>query len=150
MLQVDPGIVDAVLGWMEEYRVTPLWVEKILISKTLGYGGKPDLVGSWRPEGIGRVVVVDWKSQKTTEGKPIRFYKKEWVPLLAAYGRLTGLTGVIDHISVVPSQTEPGRIDHRVWTPGEVEWGWIKFKMTRDLYFHDNGYDPRLFEVEAA
>jgi hypothetical protein len=76
-----------------------------------GYGGCIDWLGTI--DGV--PFVVDWKTQKTTPGKRVNYYKT-WAAQLAAYAY-----GVGWHIeecqlmSVVISTTEPGRIEHKIW-----------------------------------
>jgi len=146
---VDPAIVAAAMGWCQEFEVAPEGIEEMLIDEYAGYGGRIDLYGSWRLDGELRALVLDWKSQETTPGRKVNFWP-DWPVVLAAYGNLAlheaegGIAEEeLDHVHVVLSRNEPGRIEHKVWPAETIQWAWELFMADLNAWFVAKKYDPR-------
>jgi hypothetical protein len=94
----------------------------------LGYGGRIDYVGTLGD----RLVVVDWKTQKTKAGERFKFYQK-WAAQLAAYAHGVGFSMDEIHLmSVAISTTEPGRIESKIWADNDA---WLSaFLATFDVW----------------
>ena len=115
--EFDPEVsvvtMNALRQWYTDMGLESKYVE-INFASPLGYGGRVDWVGAIN----GKPTIIDWKTQRTKEGKPFRFYP-EWAAQLAAYAHGLGYDhDEIDLMSVAISSTEHGRVEHKVWTNG--------------------------------
>lgn len=117
--------------WEEEHKLTPVVMEKTFSAVEEGYGGTIDYVGLLK----GVPSIIDWKTQKTRPDKDVMFYP-EWASQLAAYKWGCNYT---NHqlVSVAISSTEPGRVEHKVWTNPEAAWE--TFKAKRTIWYSDEG-----------
>ena len=109
-----------------------------------GYGGCVDWYGFYRedPDDEHEFTVVDFKTQGTKQGKPIRSYN-EWAVQLAAYANGIGAHNA-RLINLVISTTEPGRIEPVEWFEGVEFWyqNFLRvFAVWRSVLGKD--YDPR-------
>ena len=106
----------------EHVRFPPFWAEfdseRGFTNAALGFCGQVDMIAQ-RPGG--GVVIIDWKTQSTYEGKPAAFYE-DWALQLAGYAGGTGNLDA-DLMSVVISRNEPGRIDVKTWKDADRWWG---------------------------
>jgi len=133
----DP-IVDACLNWLADERIVVTGIEEIVVSPSLGLGGKIDVVG-YDYDGD---VIVDWKTIDTKD-KKFRPYTKDKTPLISSYSMMKFGTLSSKLWNVFVSRDEPGKIIPKLYTPEEIEFGWKKFELCYDLWTLDKGYDPR-------
>lgn len=125
--------------WWNDSKLEALDIEAGFASD-LGYGGKIDLVAE---DGM-NTIYVDWKTQRTTPGKPVNFWPT-YALQLEAYARGDmNFHGVdlpsYDTMSVVISSTEPGRIESKVWDKHDEHWD--AFLGCLAIWKYDKKYDP--------
>jgi len=131
---VDTRAVRAAMDWLEAQEIVPVAAE-VPFAHPLGFGGKVDLIGKRK----GRSVVLDYKTSETS-GKGFRFYP-EYCAQLAAYGEGVFLPKS-SRISLIISRDEPGRVQSKTWTPGEVARRWEEFKHLLEVWKINNNHDP--------
>jgi len=118
--------------------------EAVVVNAAEGYAGTTDLVGVM-PDG--REVVLDFKSTKTTPGKPVEGWDSQ-VMQLAAYHQAYWLEGDFDPrldaaYNVYISTNEPGRVDVLERTADELTEGYEAFLHVCGIWRYLNNYDPR-------
>jgi hypothetical protein len=109
-----------------------------------GYAGQIDLVCNWRD---GRKAIIDWKTQRTKEGRASKKYPK-WAAQLAAYAYghcEDGLFDINDYdlVNVIISTTEPEReVEVHVWDNNQrwLDAWWSAFALWRSPLY--KGYEP--------
>ncbi len=141
--KIIPPDLDAMSGeflegfaeWEAKNKIEVIGLEQSFANTSEGYGGRLDCLAHMQDV----FCLIDWKTQKTSPGKPINF-RKEWGPQLAAYKK--GVQDVDEDeplmVSVVISSTEPGRIQAFTWFDGDDQY-WKEFLWCRDLYYSSLG-----------
>ena len=104
----------------------------------LGYGGRVDLI-TRTVDGL--PLLLDWKTQATTPGKPVAVWE-DWLPQLAAYKRGLELPEETVLANVVLSTTERGRVEYIPHQPKEEEAAWEYFCNCFQVWKHLNNYNP--------
>ena len=103
----------------------------------LGYGGKLDI--TYCDYDTGRNVLGDFKTQKTTPGKPVHSYTEHGMQL-AAYAKGTNRWEHKLKIIII-STTEPGRIEIVDWTDRKEEM-WEEFKACLTIWKIEKKFNP--------
>jgi len=108
---VDEETVAAVRSWCDDHLGDIVAMEYPFVAD-IGYGGTIDLVGYVDD----KLTYLDWKTQKTKEGKGLVFYP-EWAVQLAGYGYgdPTRESDEFQLMNVACSTAEPGLMDTHVW-----------------------------------
>jgi len=140
--ETNPETIGAFLRWYRDH-CSDGTSEKPFASPD-GYGGCVDWYGFYRddPADEPEFAVIDFKTQGTKEGKPVRSYS-EWAVQLAAYANGIGV-GNVRLINLVISTPEPGRIEVVEWPEGVEFWyqNFLRvFAVWRSVLGKD--YDPR-------
>ena len=112
--EIPEATVDAFLAVFREHQLTTGLLEHSFASADHGFAGRIDFIGTGaiRPDdNTLRHVVLDWKTQRSTEGKPFTAYP-EMGCQLAAYADGIGKADA-DLGIVFISTTEPDRVELR-------------------------------------
>lgn len=155
---VERMFLDGFMEWATIHQVEAMGTE--ISFATEDYGGRCDFLGLVSPASIvskttgdrvwvkcscgcnewnqfnfePRLVVADWKTEKTVPDKPFRFYN-DWGPQLAGYRR--GLDEPhASLMSVAISSTEPGRVGSKIW---EGDWPERVFDAAKSIYYSPLG-----------
>ena len=132
--------LDPVIEFLKTVNITPIEVEKILVSKEHGYAGTVDLLYKW---GEGRLGILDWKTRRTYKGKKVKAYDGQDLQLAAyaqaAYG--ADKLGEVMAANIVISTTEPGRMD--VLRHQDLPASWEAFQAVAATWRHIKSFDPR-------
>lgn len=97
----------AFAGWWEASGLRCLAAEHRFVNHEFGYGGMVDCLATDvdDPQDLEDLIVIDWKTQETEPGQPVRWYD-DWAIQLASYGQRGPRM-----LSVVVSRSEPGRVE---------------------------------------
>lgn len=136
---LNPHILP-VVEWRNKTQITIVDRETLLVNAPEGYAGRADVLFRYGKNGIG---ILDYKSRKTTPGRPVEAYDGQAAQLAAyaaAYCGLDALPRVL-MANVFISTTEPGRMeiikhdnparDFQFFRDAAACWRYVK------------GYDPR-------
>jgi hypothetical protein len=116
------------------------WVAECCFAHPLGFGGTVDL------HSPSTGVVVDYKSKDGDLEKRLAY--DQYVQIAAYRAGLLLLPGA-SAANIFVSRDEPGVVKAHVWTPEELEKGWIEFSHCLALWKLDKNYEPA-FEAVAA
>lgn len=135
--------LDPVIEFLKTVNITPIEVEKILVSKLHGYAGTVDLLFKWG-EGDSKLGILDWKTRRTRKGQKVKAYDGQDLQLAAyaaaAYG--ADQLGEVMAANIVISTTEPGRMD--VLRHNDLRASWEAFQAVAATWRHIKSYDPRI------
>lgn len=118
--------------------------EAVVVNAAEGYAGTTDLVG-WVE---GKEAVLDFKSTKTTPGKPVEGWDSQVMQLAAYHHAYWGdLPRMVENerraYNVYISTNEPGRVDVLKRTADELADGYEAFLHVCGIWRYLNNYDPR-------
>ena len=119
-----------------------LATETILVNHRHGFAGTVDLCVRTR---MGNHAVLDYKARKTEPGKPVIWYD-EHVQQVAAYAATAFAEENLSKVhaaNILISTTEPGRVEVKHYTPGELMQAFENFTLICELWRRVNHYDPR-------
>ena len=133
--------VQAVDKWVKAEGIEFEKHELRLVNRAAGYAGTTDaIIRCKRGRGI-----LDFKSRKTTAGKPCTPYDTQPMQI-AAYHAAAGMMPLSrDHcgVNVFISTTEPGRVDATWYDHEQLEQELEAFDACLTLWRHLRSYDPR-------
>lgn len=151
LTSVDYSFLQGIMEWCTVHRVEAMETEFSfcnLDDDPYIYAGRGDIMGvvnkappvtcncgciNWPEDSF--FFVGDWKTQKSTPGKPFNFYG-DWNPQLKAYSHGVGEPDAMC-LSLVISSTEPGRVESKLW-PAD-DWGWEVFLAEKKIYYSPLG-----------
>lgn len=139
-LELTP-YVQAVEAWMQKEGVELLEQELRLVSVSHGFAGTTDAVIRC-PRGTG---ILDFKSRKTTAGKPCTPWETQPMQIAAYHIAKFGMMPEAGHVgcNVFISTTEPGRVEACWYDHERLQKEWQAFSAALSLWRHIRGYDPR-------
>lgn len=145
MIAMEP-IIDRIEDVLDDNALYPVKSEFVTVNPSLGYAGTVDMLVNCGPvSGL-----ADFKSTKTTPGKPVTYGDTHPVQL-AAYlasefhkGSLTPDFSQNFALNIYISTTEPGRVEAKFWTTEELQAAWKAFLAMSELYRWQNNWDPRV------
>ena len=133
--------VQAVDKWVKAEGIEFQKHELRLVNRAAGYAGTTDaIIRCKRGRGI-----LDFKSRKTTAGKPCTPYDTQPMQI-AAYHAAAGMMPLSrDHcgVNLFISTTEPGRVDATWYDHAQLQDGLEAFDAALTLWRYVRGYDPR-------
>ena len=136
--------VSAVEAWRESKGLTFIERETILVNRERGYAGMCDVVALGSQ---GQQTVIDWKTRKTIEDKPVRSYETEAMQVAAYAATRWGEEEILKRrvygANVYVSRNEVGRVEVRAWMPEEVFEAYQAFLSCHQIWRYVKGYDPR-------
>ena len=131
-----PGLVGGYAMWRRNHIRN--WSDIELPFATQMYGGRIDRIGTALD---GAPIIVDLKTQSTTQGHKVRAYESYGLQL-AAYAKGKNLGPEYKLWNVIISTTELGRVEIVDWTERREEL-WRAFHHACELWCILNKYDPR-------
>jgi len=146
----DPELrvyVEPVLKWKETTGIRIVAREARLVNREEGFAGTADVLFRFGNSGMG---ILDYKTRKTTEGKPVLSFDNQAMQL-AAYGATYWGAENVDQIlaaNIFISTTEPGRME--VVKHESLARDWQAFRLVAALWRYTKGYDPREVHQQAA
>ena len=131
--------VSPAIEWLCEKGLRILELEKILVNTDWGFAGCCDLTFEWGSNGIG---VLDWKTRKTYEGRPVRAYDGQDMQIAAYAGtRWPGRQHEVLCANIIVSTTEPGRVE--VLKHDNICSAWAAFCSATTVWQHQKTYRPQ-------
>lgn len=134
--------VDRIFQYFDKEGITCQASEVTLVNHEIGFAGTMDFAGALK----GQPLVLDWKTRKTTPGKPITSYEVQPMQV-AAYGATYWKTrwqeGVLGG-NIYISSTEPGRIELIPYSAERMAREWEAFQHLAAIWQWIKGYDPRI------
>ena len=133
--------VEAVAKWVEKEAIAFDAHELRLVNKKDGYAGTTDAVIR-SPRGRG---ILDFKSRKTTPGKPCTPYDTQPMQIAAYHVAKFGEVFATSDcgVNVYISTTEPGRIEATWYDSATLAKEWDAFKSILTVWRHMKQHDPR-------
>ena len=130
--------VNSAMSVIEEFYVQDS--ELTVVDEEYGYAGTID-VSAFKD---GEFYILDFKTTKTTAGKPIEPKQGHPMQLAAYYQALHGNIDNIKAANVYISTNEIGRVDFVEYSKEELTKQWHGFEACLTLWRLANDYDPRI------
>lgn len=136
--------VQAVEDWRASKELRFIERETVLVNRERGFAGMCDVVALGSQ---GQQTVIDWKTRKTIEGKPVRSYETEAMQVAAYAATRWGEDQILKRrvygANVYVSRNEVGRVEVRAWMPEEIFAAYQTFLSVHQIWRYVKNYDPR-------
>jgi hypothetical protein len=131
--------VNPVLAWYEENGVFIGKREIVVVDQEDGFAGRVDVL--FKKDGV--YGVADYKTRKTTPGKPVTPYDGQSLQLAAYAKAFYGVKRLpkVRAVNIYISTTEPGRVE--IYEHENIAEEYEAFKAVAHIWRHTNKYDPR-------
>jgi hypothetical protein len=154
-------------AWFDENIVEVIAVEKPVVCRPFGIGGKLDMIAVHKQHGL---ITCDFKTQgvktmhlKRGDEKRITWYDS-WVCQLALYSAMLDITTQPPEeqeqwardtiaeglsccapkcLSVVIDSKEPGLVEEKLWPPEKADWGLRLALQCIRVWQTNNNYEPK-------